>query len=79
MKRLFRRLFYRFGKGRYYHNNYQKPSWKDINDLDAKIYEVKSQINDLADSLDRKKVSGVYMPAKEAKKYERQNGFVCRR
>ena len=76
MRKLLRRLLY--GKKKYYHNRYRKVGWSQINDLNDEIYKLRSQVTGLANSLDRECIGGVYMPSKEAKKYRKQDGFICR-
>jgi hypothetical protein len=70
MKYLFRKLFKR--KKRYY----PKPSFKHINSLETEIYQLRNELNNLAHSLDRTNVNGVYMDKKDAKKYK-NNSFIC--
>ena len=72
MKYLFRKLFRRGRKRRYY----PKPSFKHINNLETEIYQLRGELNSLAHSVDRTSVNGVYMDKKDAKKYE-NNSFIC--
>jgi len=70
MKYLFKKLFRR--KRRYY----PKPSFKHITSLETEIYQLRSELKNLAHSVDRTSVNGVYMDKKDAKKYK-NNSFVC--
>ena len=70
MKYLFRKLFKR--KKIYY----PKLSFKHINSLETEIYQLRNELNNLAHSLDRTNVNGVYMDKKDAKKYK-NNSFIC--
>ena len=69
MKYLLRKLFRMKSKRRYR----PKPGWNSINSLEEQVYDLRGQIRSLARSLDRVSVSGVYMDAKDAKKYKNQD------
>ena len=71
MKYLFRKLFRRRRK-RYN----PRPGWNQINGLETQIYELRNQVNNLARSLKRVNIGGVYMDEKDAKKYK-DNSFIC--
>ena len=71
MKYLFRKLFRR-KKRRYY----PRPSFIHINHLENEIYNLRTELNSLARSVNRRSVNGVYMNEKDAKKYK-NDSFIC--
>ena len=67
-----------FGKKRRYRPrflNNQGP-YEDIAALSDRMYRLENSLDGLARSVKRKRVQGIYMDEKDAKKYEGK-GFVC--
>tara|TARA_R100000808_G_scaffold3860_1_gene13163 strand:+ start:539 stop:760 length:222 start_codon:yes stop_codon:yes gene_type:complete len=63
-----------FGKKKRYYNN-NKPSWKDINELEDKYWKLNSRVTRLANSLDRKEIGDTFVTEKDAKKYNKLNNI----
>ena len=55
---------------------YNRVTYEDITALSDRIYNLETSQEGLAKSLNLKKVQGIYMNEKDAKKYEGK-GFVC--
>ena len=75
LRRLKRMLL---GKKRRYQSRFLKyqVTYDDIAGLSDRIYNLENSLNGLADSVNRKKIQGIYMDEKDAKKYEGK-GFAC--
>jgi hypothetical protein len=75
LRRLKRMLL---GKKRRYQSRFLKyqVTYDDINAISDRIYNLENSLNGLANSVNRKKVQGIYMNEKDAKKYEGKS-FVC--
>ena len=67
-----------FGKKRRYRPRFLNNhiTFEDIATLSDRIYKLENSLDGLARSVKRKRVQGIYMDEKDAKKYEGK-GFVC--
>ena len=67
-----------FGKKRRYRPRFlnNQVTYEDIAALSDRMYRLENSLDGLARSVKRKRVQGIYMDEKDAKKYEGK-GFVC--